>query len=76
MNPFLIGIGAMIFVVGLWAELDWYRTNKQFYFQYNGGGSLIFVGIGLTTLILGFFMDDLPEYTADPIEIIRHGGHR
>jgi len=76
MNPFLIGIGAMIFFMALWAELDWYKNFRRFYYQDNGGGSLIFVGTGLMTIILGLFMGDLPAYTADPIEIIRHGGHR
>jgi len=76
MNPFIIGMGAMILFVGLLAELDWYRKYKQFYFQWNGGGSLIFTGIGLVTFIGGFFMADMPEYTADPIEIIKAGGHR
>ncbi len=76
MNPFAIGMGAMILFIGLWAELDWYRKYKQFYYEWNGGGSLIFTATGLMAMIVGFFMPDMPEYTADPIEIIKEGGHR
>jgi len=76
MNPFLIAIGAMILFVGLHAEIDWYKRFGKFYFQDNGGGSLIVVGVGVMAIIMAFFLPDMPEYTADPIEIIKEGGHR
>lgn len=76
MNPPIIVMGAIILFIGLWAEIDWYRKYKQFYFQYNGGGSLIFTGIGMMALVAGIFMAELPVDIYEPIEVIKHGGHR
>lgn len=76
MNPPIMFLGAMILFIAIALEIDFYRKFKVFYFQENGGGSLVVLGTGMMALVAGIFMASLPEDIYEPIEVIKHGGHR